>query len=106
MLPNIYQLYKNQKDKQFEVLAISIDTSKTDWLNFVRTNKLEWLNVSDLKGWDGKAVLDYNIYATPTMFLVDRERKLIKVITEIEELKSFYKWSIIKIECSKTFIEI
>jgi len=89
LLPEIYQLYKNQKDKQFEVLAVSIDTSKTDWLNFIRTNKLEWLNVSDLKGWDGKAVLDYNIYATPTMFLVDRERKLIKVITEIEELKKF-----------------
>lgn len=89
MLPQIYNLYKNQKEKKFEVLAISIDTSKTDWLNFIKTNKLDWLNVSDFKGWDGKSVLDYNIYATPTMFLIDREKKLIKIITEIEELKNF-----------------
>jgi thiol-disulfide isomerase/thioredoxin len=89
LLPQIFELYKNQKEKIFEVISVSIDTSKTDWMNFITTNKLQWLNVSDLKGWDGKAVLDYNIYATPTMFLIDREKKLIKIITEIEELKNF-----------------
>jgi peroxiredoxin len=89
VLPQLYNLYKNQKEKIIEVLAISIDTSKTDWLNFISSNKLDWLNVSDLKGWEGKAALDYNIYATPTMFLIDREKKLIKIITEIEELKNF-----------------
>ena len=88
ILPQIYDLYKNQKEKKLEVLAVSIDTSKTDWLNFIRTYKFDWLNVSDLKGWDGKSVLDYNIYATPTMFLIDGEKKLIKIITEIEELKN------------------
>ncbi|MBS4036080.1 MAG: TlpA family protein disulfide reductase [Ignavibacterium sp.] len=88
MLPQIYNLYKNQKEKKFEVIAISIDTSKTDWLNFIRTNKLDWLNISDLKGWEGKAVLDYNIYATPTLFLLDREKKLIKPIIDLNELKA------------------
>lgn len=87
LLPQIYDLYKNQKEKKIEVLAVSIDTSKTDWLNFIKTNQLEWLNVSDLKGWEGKAVLDYNIYATPTLFLLDREKKLVKTIIEINELK-------------------
>ena len=57
MLPQIYELYKNQKEKKFEVLAVSIDTSKTDWLNFIKTNKLDWLNVSDLKGWKEKLCL-------------------------------------------------
>jgi|WetSurMetagenome_2_1015567.scaffolds.fasta_scaffold66510_2 peroxiredoxin len=89
LLPQICQLYKNQKDKQFEVIAVSIDTSKTDWLNFTITHKLDWLNVSDLKGWDSKAAKDYYIYATPTMFLIDKEKKLIKTITEIEELKNY-----------------
>ena len=43
LLPQIYDLYKKQKEKKFEVLAVSIDTSKTDWLNFIKTNKLGWL---------------------------------------------------------------
>lgn len=88
LLPQIYDVYKSQKDKKFEVLAISIDTSRIDWLNFVNANKLNWLNVSDLKGWEGQAVLDYYIYATPTMFLVDRKRKLIAKPSSIEELNN------------------
>lgn len=88
LLPQIFNVYKNQKEKKFEVLAVSIDTSKTDWLNFVKMNKLDWLNVCDLKGWEGQAVLDYYIYATPTMFLVDKNIKLIEILKNVEEIKN------------------
>jgi peroxiredoxin len=89
LLPQVYELYKNQKEKKFEVIAVSIDTSRTDWLNFVQTNNLSWINVSDLKGWNGEATKDYFIYATPTMFLVDRDKKLLKMVTSLEELASY-----------------
>jgi peroxiredoxin len=89
LLPQIFELYKNRKEKSFEVIAVSIDTSKTDWLKFITSHKLDWFNVSDLKGWEGKAAKDYFIYATPTMFLVDKGNKLIKTIKGIEELKNF-----------------
>jgi thiol-disulfide isomerase/thioredoxin len=89
LLPQIYDFYKNQSEKKFEAMAVSIDTTRADWLNFVKTNDLNWLNVSDLEGWDGQAVLDYYIYATPTMFLVDGDTKLIKMITSLEELKTY-----------------
>jgi peroxiredoxin len=88
ILPQIYELYKNQKEKKFEVIAVSIDTLRTDWLNFVRTNNLNWINVSDLKGWDGQAVVDYYIYATPTMFLIDRDRKVNTMPKNFDEIKS------------------
>lgn len=86
LMPEIYDKYKNQPDKKFEVLAVSIDTSRTDWLNYIRTNNLDWLNVSDLEGWDGKAAEDYSIYATPTIFLVDNEKKLIRVAASVKEI--------------------
>ena len=90
LLPQIYELYKIQKEKTTEVFAVSIDTSKTDWLNFVRTYNLNWLNVSDLKGWDGKAILDYYVYATPTMFLIDKQLKLIAKPSSVEELNKWF----------------
>jgi len=90
LLPEIYDLYKKQKEKKFEVLAVSIDTSRTDWLNFVQNKKLDWLNVSDLEGWDGTAAIDYYLYATPTMFLIDKNRKIIAKPTTVEELKTFF----------------
>jgi peroxiredoxin len=79
LLPKVYDFYKSQSEKKFEVIAISTDTSRADWLNFVRANNLNWINVSDQKGWNCKAALDYYIYATPTMYLIDGEKKLINI---------------------------
>lgn len=87
LLPKIYDLYKNQEEKKFEVLAISIDTARTDWLTFVKNNNLNWMNVSDFFGWDGQATLDYFVYATPAMFLIDSDMKIIGMPKTIEELK-------------------
>ncbi|MGD8306535.1 MAG: TlpA disulfide reductase family protein [Ignavibacteria bacterium] len=86
ILPQINELYKKQNEKEFEVYAVSIDTSRSDWLGFLRTNKMNWINVSDLIGWDGKATTDYFIYATPTMFLVDSKQKLLGVPKNIGEV--------------------
>jgi thiol-disulfide isomerase/thioredoxin len=87
LLPQINELYKNQKETKFEVLAISVDSSHADWQNFVKTNGLnEWMNGCDFKGWDGNAALDYFIYATPTMFLIDKKLKLFGMPKNVEEI--------------------
>lgn len=86
ILPQINELQKRKKD--FEVVAISLDTNKDEWKNFVDKNKLNFMNVSDLKGWDGETAQKYFIYATPTMFLLDVTKKIIAKPTTFEELDS------------------
>ncbi|MDP1994228.1 MAG: TlpA disulfide reductase family protein, partial [Ignavibacteria bacterium] len=86
ILPQINELQKRKKD--FEVIAISLDTDKGEWKNFVDKNKLNFMNVSDLKGWDGETAQKYFIYATPTMFLLDATKKIIAKPTTFEELDS------------------
>ncbi|MDP2207213.1 MAG: TlpA disulfide reductase family protein [Bacteroidota bacterium] len=86
LLLQIGELYKNQNQKKVEVFALSIDTSKTDWQKFVDANGWKWINVSDLRGWGGSAVKDYYIYATPTMFLIDKRRKIILKPLSLDEL--------------------
>jgi len=62
---------------------------KKFWLNFIKNKNLNhWINASDLKGWEGKTAVDYFIYATPTMFLVDENKKLIEMPKNVEELKN------------------
>jgi peroxiredoxin len=77
MMPQVKEFYDNQKIKRVEVLAVSIDTSKTEWIQFLKEGKLDWINVSELKGFNSKAADDYNIFATPTMFLLDTEKRII-----------------------------
>lgn len=74
--------------KDMKIVAISLDTSRVDWLNFVNGNSLTYLNTSDLKGWDGKAADDYFIYATPTMFVLDSNKKIISKPKNFEDLES------------------
>ena len=88
MMPKLKTWYDKQKEKKLEVIAVSLDTSRNDWASFVKKEKLNWINVSELKGYLGKAEDEYNIYATPTMYLLDREKKIIaKPITwrELEQ---------------------
>jgi thioredoxin-related protein len=85
MMPRLKELYSGQQPKRYEVMSVSIDTSRAAWTNYIKEEKLNWINVSDLKGFNGKSADDYNIYATPTIFLLDREKKILaKPITLME----------------------
>ena len=36
-----------------------------------------WISAHDPLAWDGKVAADYFIYATPSLFLLDRERTIL-----------------------------
>ncbi len=84
LLPQINEYYK--QNKNFEVLAISIDSEKEKWENFVVKNDLKFINVCDEKGWYSKPVLDYLVYATPTIFVVDKNKTVLGAPTDIKAL--------------------
>jgi len=88
LLPQLLQLYTNRTNNEFEVLAVSLDTYYPDWQNYIESNKFTWINLSDLKGWKSKVSYDYYVYATPTMFLVDKYFKIVDKPKNLEELKT------------------
>jgi len=91
LLPKLIDFYNKQNKSEFEVLAVSIDTTRNDWLNFVRKYNLNWLNVSDLKGGNGKYIHDFYLFATPAMFLVNDKKKIIAILSDLEDLKKYIK---------------
>jgi hypothetical protein len=55
----------------------------------VRAGFETFYNLSDLQEWDGEVTISYNVYATPSMFLIDSNRKIIaKPITFLELTQS------------------
>ena len=87
MIPRLAEIYHSRTT--FRVMAVSLDSSRSEWRNFVRANNLTWINVNDQKGWSGAVASDYLIYATPTMVLVDRDKKILAKPLTIDEL---VKW--------------
>ena len=87
MMPDLHDWYLNEKPANLEVFAVSIDTSRTEWDRFLRAVDVPWINTHEPMGWEGKSAADYNIYATPTMFLLDRERRIIARPYTLRELR-------------------
>lgn len=90
LINELIKHYNNQKEKKIEVLAVSLDEKKDEWIKIINDYKLDWINVSDLKGWSGKVTTEYFIFATPTMLLVDKNREIIsKPMTSSEIFEVF-----------------
>ncbi|MEE9429483.1 MAG: TlpA disulfide reductase family protein [Melioribacteraceae bacterium] len=85
LLPKLNNL--NTNSEELEIIAISLDNTKEDWLKFINENCSELTNLNDQNGWDGTVASEYFIYATPSMFLLDREKKIIGKPTSYDELK-------------------
>jgi len=73
-LARLYNKYKHSiftNGKGFEIYGVSLDAKKTNWENFITTNKINWVQVSDLKFWRSPVAKTYNIEALPFNILMD-----------------------------------
>jgi len=77
--PNIVKAYNRFKGKNFTVLGVSLDRPgrKDDWLAAIKSDGLEWTQVSDLKFWDSDVAKLYGIKAIPQNYLIDPTGKII-----------------------------
>ncbi len=88
-LPEIEKLYESSlKTKQLAVMTVSIDTDEASWKQALQDHYHDWINTSSLKGWNTKAAVDYNVYATPTMFLLDKDKTILAKPITVGELKT------------------
>jgi peroxiredoxin len=75
--PRVVALYHRYKNKGFEILGVSLDESKSDWVHAIEKDKLPWHQVSDLKGGVSPVAQKYNVEAIPMTVLLDRQGKVI-----------------------------
>ena len=81
--PNILKNYLKYKDKGFEIYQVSLDRSRSDWVNAIKKDNLIWYNVSDLKYFQSEAATIYNIDRIPKAFLLDPNGVIIAKDTEL-----------------------
>lgn len=81
--PNILKNYLKYKNKGFEVYQVSLDRSRSDWVNAIKKDNLIWYNVSDLKYFQSEAASIYNIDRIPKGFLLDPNGVIIAKDTEL-----------------------
>jgi thiol-disulfide isomerase/thioredoxin len=52
-LPELKRVYEVNKSKDFEIVGISIDERKGDWIKALDKEQLYWINIIENKGFVG-----------------------------------------------------
>lgn len=69
--PFIHKAYDQFKNKNFTVIGVSLDDKKDLWVNSIKDNHFDWVEVCDLKGRQNEVAVAYGISAIPQSLLVD-----------------------------------
>jgi peroxiredoxin len=75
--PNVVANYEKYKNKNYTVLGVSLDDDKASWIDAIKTDKLNWQHISDLKKWESIVVGAYQIEGIPFNVLLDPTGKII-----------------------------
>jgi peroxiredoxin len=75
--PNVVRLYNKYKGENFEILGVSLDRKKEDWIRAIEKDGLTWKHVSDLKYFNSEAAQEYQVNAIPATFLIDPEGNIL-----------------------------
>lgn len=86
--PKLKAYYEKPKDYSLEVFAVCTTTDKAKWTKYIEDNKLTWIN-----GWDPQRSSHfdyyYNVQSTPTIYILDKNKKIIAKKLSVDELSSF-----------------
>ncbi len=89
ILPELHTMYQKHGPKKFAVLAISLDTVRTEWERVVKSNNFSWIDCLEDTGWNSELANDYFLYATPTMILLDKEKRVLALPRTSAEVKEY-----------------
>ena len=70
-------IYKKYHKKGLEIYQVSLDRSKVLWENAIKTEKLPWINVSDLRYTESIPAKTYNVRQLPANFIISRKGGII-----------------------------
>jgi hypothetical protein len=63
--------------KGFEIVGVSFDQKAEPWKAAVKQMGMDWVQISDLKGWESAASEAYGVMAIPSNVLLDGEGRIV-----------------------------
>ena len=91
-LPEIALLYPKWKSQGLEVIFVSLDENRESFRNFV--SPFPFLSCCDYKKWEGRIIKDYCVFGTPTLFLLDSDRKIILRPNSAKQVDAWVDWNL------------
>lgn len=86
-MPNLVELYKQYKNKNFEIVGVSLDQNGDSWKAAIKQLNITWPQMSDLKYWECEGAQLYAVSSIPHVVLIDGEGTIVARGLHGEELQ-------------------
>lgn len=93
-LLKISNLYEKWKSQGIEVVFVSLDEDESTFHNF--TEIFPFISVCDFQKWDSPVVEKYHIFATPTFYLLDKERKIVLRPNSVNQMDAWVEYFLVE----------
>ena len=87
--PELKKLHAAYTGEDFEIVGVSIDDTEEEWKGGVDDHESPWINLGELKGWEGPVATIYGVNGIPKGFLVDSQGCIYKKNIRPAALKEF-----------------
>ncbi len=86
-IPELYTYIKNKPNTK--VIAFALENNNYAWNTYKNQNLQGWHNVLGLNKWKNKIARTYQVYSTPTYFILDKNKKIIAKPNQIKDVQKF-----------------
>ena len=88
-MPGFANWYNNTPNRNFEIVAVSLDGQKSKWEKTVEENNFNWTNICQFKVYKSPICLDYKIKKTPSIFVLNNNMEIVLKPKSTNQLRSF-----------------
>jgi len=90
--PKVRDFYnKFGKELDIEVYGVNTNAKEREaWRKYIKDNELNWINVDDPEQKTAYKYL-YDIYSTPVIYLLDKDKKIIAKRLAVDQLEEFIR---------------
>ncbi len=92
-LPDLTKNYAKWRKQGMEVVYVSLDENSEAHRKFVK--EFPFLSYCDYGKWESPIAKDYYVFATPSMYLLDRQRKIILRPTSVRQMDAWVDWNLV-----------
>lgn len=85
--PELKRIYETYKNKNFEIVSVSIDKKQPRWLEALGEENPQWINVIEEQDTSGPIARKYDLLGVPHNYLIDPEGKIIANNMQLEQLE-------------------
>ncbi|WP_158865201.1 TlpA disulfide reductase family protein [Maribellus comscasis] len=93
-LQEISKNYAIWKKQGVEVVFVSLDENKQTFTNFIKP--FPFICICDYKKWESQSVKDYHVFATPTIYLLNKENEILLKPNSVNQLNSWIDWYLVQ----------